>query len=239
MKHSRNFYPVVLILGAMLVIILALVMLYMLERLSEAQEAVTPHRELSVVGLAAEPDEDGWRLLFNGHTLDGWEITNFGPQGPVIASDSIIILNLGDGCTGITWKRDFPVINYEISLQAKRIDGNDFFCGLTFPVEDEYCTFIIGGWGGSLVGLSSIDGHDASDNFTTTRMAFEDGHWYNIRISVDHRAIRCFIDDEEVVYAPVGDHTFSVRSEVGLSRPLGIASWMTTAALRNIRFREL
>jgi hypothetical protein len=23
---------------------------------------------------------------------------------------------MGDGCTGITWKRDFPEINYEVEL---------------------------------------------------------------------------------------------------------------------------
>lgn len=239
MKQSKNFYPVVLIMGAMLIIALALAMIYILERLEEEQERTVQQQELSAVGLKAEPDSEGWRPLFNAQNLDGWEITNFGPQGPVVVSDSSVLLVVGDGLTGITWEKEFPDANYEISLQAKRIDGNDFFCGLTFPVMDEHCTFIVGGWGGSLVGLSSIDGQDASSNFTTTRMAFDNGRWYNIRVKVDNEAIRCFIDNEEIVYAPVGEHTFSVRSEVGLSRPLGISSWMTTSALRDIRFREL
>ncbi len=238
-SSSRGFYPVVLIFGALLVIALALVMLYMLERLSAEQDTGITDPELSVVGPDAEPARDGWRPLFNGHTLDGWEITNFGPQGPVNVRDSSIILNFGDGATGITWNRDFPVMDYELSLEAMRIDGNDFFCGLTFPVRDEHCTFITGGWGGALVGISSIDGEDASENFTSTRIAFQNHRWYNIRVSVDQESIRCFIDDEEVVTVPVNQHSFSVRSEVGLSRPLGIASWVTTAALRNIKFREL
>ena len=238
-RPSRNFYPVVLIFGALLVIALALVMLYMLERLSAEQDIVIDDPEPEAVGFDAEPGEGGWRPLFNGHTLDGWEITNFGPQGPVNVRDSSIILNFGDGATGITWTGDFPVTNYELSLEAMRIDGNDFFCGLTFPVGDEHCTFITGGWGGALVGISSIDGKDASENFTTTRIAFENRRWYQIRVLVDQESIRCFIDDEEIVTVPVGNHSFSVRPEVSLSRPLGIASWVTTASIRNIRFREL
>jgi hypothetical protein len=239
MKFVRNLYPVVLITGAVLVITLALVMIYMLDRLEEQQEQVLPPLELTAVGLEADPDQEGWRPLFNGHTLDGWEITNFGPQGPVNVRDSSIILNFGDGATGIRWEREFPSINYEISLSAMRVDGNDFFCGLTFPVEDEYCTLITGGWGGSIVGISSIDGKDASENFTSTRIAFENGRWYNITVRVDNESIRCFIDDEEIIHAPVAPHYFSVRSEVGLSRPLGIATWYTTSALRNIKFRKL
>lgn len=212
---------------------------YLLNRLSVEQENDNLHIELSPVGIEAEPDQDGWRSLFNGYTLDGWEITNFGPQGPVLTRDSSIILNYGDGCTGVTWQEEFPTVNYEIKLEAMRVDGNDFFCGLTFPVIDEYCTFIVGGWAGSLVGISSIDGADASQNFTTIRIPFENGRWYHIRVKVTDKVIRCFIDDGEVVTVPVAPHSFTVRSEVGLSRPLGIASWVTTSALRNIKFREI
>jgi hypothetical protein len=239
MKAVRNLYPVVLIMGALLIIALALVMIYMLDRLGEEQKINAQPQELSPVGPEAEPDTEGWRPLFNGHTLDGWEITNFGPQGPVNVSGSSVILNSGDGATGITWAGEFPVINYEISLEAMRIVGHDFFCGLTFPVGDQYCTLITGGWGGALVGISSIDGRDASENFTGTRIAFENGRWYTIRARVDRETILCFIDNEEIIRVPVTSHNFSVRSEVGLSRPLGIASWYTTAALRNIRFREI
>jgi hypothetical protein len=239
MTRLRSINSLILIIGAFLIIALALVMIYMLDRLEEVRERdIQPH-DLSVVGLDAEPDPEGWKTLFNGHTLEGWEIPNFGPQGPVFVRDSSIILSYGDGITGITWARQFPAVNFEISLEAMRVDGNDFFCGLTFPVDDEHCTFIVGGWAGSLVGLSSIDGRDASDNFTGTSMAFENRKWYNIRVRVDQEFIHCFIDDKEMARVPRASHNFSVRSEVNLSKPLGITSWMTTAALRNIRFREI
>ncbi len=73
--------------------------------------------------------------LFNGKTLDGWKITQYGTEGPVLVSDGKIILNYGDGCTGVTWERDFPKVNYEVTLEARRTVGNDFFCGITFPVN--------------------------------------------------------------------------------------------------------
>lgn len=173
--------------------------------------------------------------LFNGYSLDGWEITNFGTQGPVYVSGDEIILGMGDGCTGITWKGDFPTDNYEVTLEAKRIDGNDFFCGLTFPAGDSPCTLIIGGWGGTVVGLSSINGEDASENETSRVMSFEKGRWYNISLKVANGRIEARIDSVLVVDFVIGSNYLSIRPEVDLSRPFGFATWRTTAALRDIR----
>ncbi len=177
--------------------------------------------------------------LFNGKTLDGWEITNFGPQGPVYVSGDAIILAMGDGCTGITWKKDFPDINYEVTLEAKREEGNDFFCGMTFPVGKDPCTLIIGGWGGTTVGLSCINGLDASENETTTLRKFEKDRWYAIRLQVTENEIKAWIDEDLVVDFTIADNRLSIRPEVELSKPFGIASWMTRAAIRNIRVKKI
>jgi len=173
--------------------------------------------------------------LFNGVTLEGWEITNFGTQGQVNVSDDEIILGMGDGCTGITWKGDFPVADYEVSLEAKKVDGNDFFCGMTFPAGKYPCTLIIGGWGGTVVGLSSINGLDASENETTINRSFEKDKWYRISLRVTVSKIEARIDDEIVIDFTTDGNILSIRPEVELSKPFGIASWRTTAALRNIR----
>jgi len=178
-------------------------------------------------------------LLFDGKTLQGWEITNFGPQGPVYVSGGEIILGMGDGCTGITWKGDFPTTNYEVSLDAMRVEGNDFFCGMTFPVGKDPCTLIVGGWGGTTVGLSSIDGMDASENSTTTLMKFEKNQWYHISLIVTETQIRAMIDSIKVVDFTIGNKKLSIRPEVELSKPFGIASWNTTAAIRNIRVNRI
>lgn len=177
--------------------------------------------------------------IFNGRNLDGWEITNFGPQGPVYVTGDEVVLGMGDGCTGITWKKEFPETNYKVTLEAKKVSGNDFFCGITFPAGKSPCTLIVGGWGGTTVGLSSINGADASENETTTLQKFEKEIWYSICLIVKPDTIRALIDDKVVVNFAIGDKKLSIRPEVELSRPFGITSWNTTAALRNIRVIEI
>ena len=178
-------------------------------------------------------------LIVEGEPMTGWEITNFGPQGPVYLSDNEIILGMGEGCTGITWKKDFPTMNYMVTLEAKKIAGNDFFCGITFPVGESPCTFIAGGWGGTTVGLSSINGKDASENETTTLMKFDRDRWYNICVLVKPDTIKALIDNVVVVDLATRDKRLSIRPEVQLSRPFGITSWNTTSALRNIRVQKV
>lgn len=173
--------------------------------------------------------------LFDGNSLNGWKISDFGTQGDVYVSGDKIILGMGDGCTGITWTGEFPVSYYEITLEAKRVEGNDFFCGMTFPAGKDPCTLIVGGWGGTVVGLSSISGMDASENETTTNMRFEMDRWYKIRLKVTAEKIEAWIDDEKVVDFTIGNNYLSIRPEVELSKPFGIASWRTTSAIRNIR----
>jgi hypothetical protein len=178
-------------------------------------------------------------LLFDGKSLDGWEITNFGPQGPVYVSGNEIILGMGEGCTGITWKKAFPRSAYKVSLDAKRIAGNDFFCGMTFPVGKSPCSLIIGGWGGATVGLSNIDGKDAAENETTKILNFDKDRWYHIRLVVMDNSIESWIDSIKVIDFAIGTKKLSIRPEVELSRPFGIASWNTTAAIRNIRLQRI
>ena len=173
--------------------------------------------------------------LFNGNSLDGWKISDFGTQGDVYVSGDKIILGMGDGCTGITWTGEFPASDYEVTLEAMRVEGNDFFCGITFQAGKDPCTLIVGGWGGTVVGLSSINGMDASENETTTNRSFETDRWYRIRLKVAAGKIEAWIDDDRVVDFTIGGNYLSIRPEVELSKPFGIASWRTTAAIRNIR----
>jgi hypothetical protein len=200
----------------------------------------SPKKEISSQHLENQtvPKPDS-TYLFDGETLDGWEITNFGPQGPVYVSGGSILLGMGEGCTGITWVKEFPVMNYKVTLEAKRVSGNDFFCGMTFPAGKDPCTLIVGGWGGTVVGLSSINKKDASENETTTLMEFKKDYWYRICLMVREDTIKAFINDTVVVDFVKGDKVLSIRPEVELSKPFGIASWYTTAALRNIKLEKI
>ncbi len=182
---------------------------------------------------------EGGTLLFNGEDLEGWEITRFGTEGPVQVSEGKIVINMGDGCSGITWTKDFPKVNYEVNLEARRTVGNDFFCGLTFPVNDTYCSYIVGGWGGPVIGLSCIDGIDAGENETNTMKRLDKNVWYKIKLQVTDDKIIGWVDDEKLVDFSYTDRKLSIRPEVELSKPFGICTWVTTAELRNIWIREI
>lgn len=184
--------------------------------------------------------ENGWQSLFDGKTLKNWKSTDFGAQGEVKVEKGELILTHGDSLTGVTWQGPLPAkMDYEIELDAKRVDGNDFFCGLTFPVNDTCASLICGGWGGSVCGISSLDDNDAANNSTTKIQKFENGTWYHIRLRVIPDKIMAWIDDEQIVDVDTKGKKISVRAEVEASQPLGIATYQTTGALKNIRIRKL
>ncbi|HWN96261.1 MAG TPA: DUF1080 domain-containing protein [Methylomirabilota bacterium] len=178
--------------------------------------------------------------LFDGKTLTGWISTDFAGRGSVTVSNGQINLGMGY-MTGITLTNtnNLPRMNYELSLDAMRVDGSDFFCGLTFPVGKEPCSFVVGGWGGGVVGLSSIDSEDASQNETTSYLNFVNGRWYHLRLRVEPKRIQAWIDGDRVVNFETEDKRLSIRLEMESSVPLGIATWNTAAALKNIQIKKL
>lgn len=195
----------------------------------------------SAVARQPVPDDaSGWEALFDGRQLDLWQPTKFFRAGPVTVERGQIVLGKGQDLSGITWAGpDLPSTRYEIRLQAMRIEGTDFFAGITFPVDGMFCTLILGGWGGYTVGLSSINGRDASENDTTLSIEFESGRWYDVRLRVTPAKVEAWLDDRQIVDQEVPGNDFDVRLEVDRSLPFGIASWQTKAALRDIRLRRL
>lgn len=206
-----------------------------LQPVAAAESAAKPAAKSSPPASA-----DGWRSLFDGKTLKGWKEADFFGKGPVVVTNGMILLKSGY-MTGITWANtnDLIRMNYELSLDAKRVEGSDFFCGLTFPVGPDAVTLIAGGWGGSLVGLSCLDGEDAANNETTTSMEFKQDQWYFIRVQVKPNRITAWIDGEKMVDVDTTDRRVGVRLECEPCVPLGIATWSTTGAVRDIKVRPL
>jgi hypothetical protein len=182
---------------------------------------------------------EGWKPLFDGKSLQGWRETDFFGRGKVSVADGAIVLGNG-AMTGITWTGSFPKSNFEVRLEAMRVAGSDFFAGITFPVHDSFCSWINGGWGGVVVGLSSLDGLDASENETSTSREFETGRWYALRLRVTDDSIEAWIDDEPVIGVSIVNREIDLRpGEIELSKPFGIASYSTTAKLRKLEYREI
>jgi hypothetical protein len=56
---------------------------------------------------------------------------------------------------------------------------------------------------------------------------------------VEGKVIQAWLDDEELVNFDATDHKLGIRAEVDLSQPLGIATWATAGAVRDIRLKKL
>jgi len=178
--------------------------------------------------------------LFDGKTMGHWKTTEFGGQGEVKVEDGKMIVTRGELLSGVTWQGEPPAkMNYEIELDAQRLAGADFFCGLTFPVNNDCASLILGGWGGALCGISCLDGNDAANNETTKIVPFKNGQWYHVRLRVQPDKIQAWVDDQQIVDADIKDRKISVRFEVEASQPLGLAAYQTEAAFKNIRLKKL
>lgn len=190
--------------------------------------------------LAAQTPTAEWRPLFDGKSLAGWKESDFFGAGKVTVEDGAIVLGYG-ALTGVNWARTelpFGKTNYEIRFDAMRVKGSDFFAGITFPVGETFCTWINGGWGGEVVGLSSIDGADAAHNETTSDWKFETGRWFTFRLRVTPAKITAWIGDEVAIDAVIGGKYIALREgEISRSLPFGIASYSTVAKIRRIEWR--
>lgn len=200
-----------------------------------------------------KPDDPyAWRQLFDGKTLAGWSTPKSGGDGEVSVKDGAIVIGMGAMATGIKYEKVFPKFDYEIRFEAQRTQGHDFFAALTFPYGDSFCTFINGGWGGGTVGLSSVDGYDASENETGDFYSFKDHVWYTFRVQVTQKNISVWISDrapeadkdgkvteKRVVDLDTKDRKISLRDETSLFKPLGFCTWVSEGMLRNVEYRKL
>jgi hypothetical protein len=208
---------------------------------------------LLVVGACRESDPEGSEEPAAGTTEAG-KVAEL-PQEPEAAPNEpaapaepqVPTSSLFDGKTlgnwGITWGAPLPFkTNYEITLEAMRVDGSDFFCGLTFPVGESFCSLVLGGWGGTLCGLSNIDYYDAANNETTRIVSFENGKWYHVRLHVRPNRIQAWLQEEgeePLVDMDITDRKIDTRAEMDLCQPMGVATWQTGGAVRNIHMRKL
>jgi hypothetical protein len=190
---------------------------------------------------AAAAAETSWRDLFDGKSIEkNWKIADFAGHGEVEVKDGLIVLPSGEGLTGVTYTgKDLPKIDYEVEVVAQRVDGVDFFCGITFPVKETHASLICGGWGGTVVGISSIDDMDAAHNDYSTNKSFKLNKWYTIKLRVTADKLTAWIDGEQMVDADIKDKKVSVRADIDEAKPFGVAAWQTTSQVKSIRIRPI
>ena len=125
-------------------------------------------------------------------------------------------------------------------MGCQKGNGLRFFGSLTFPFKENHATLILGGWGGALVGISSIDGFDASENESSTAHFFKSKQWYQCRLRVTDTHFKFWVDGEKLIDCFIEDREISMRSgEIELSTPLGFSTYDTTGLIRNVVLRNI
>jgi len=184
-----------------------------------------------------------WKLL-SDEFAPAWKASGMSEEGKVLIHDGEITLQPGQPMTGArfgAWmSAKLPLIRYSIEYEAMRVEGNDFFGTVTFPVNDSHVSLVIGGWGGTLVGISSIDDMDASENSTHGNGYFENNHWHKVRIEVRDDEIRAWINDKLFVNTSTKGHKLGLRSgDIEKCLPFGFASYATQSRIRGVLIRRL
>ncbi|MBM3957081.1 MAG: DUF1080 domain-containing protein, partial [Gemmatimonadetes bacterium] len=202
--------------------------------------------------------------LFDGQTLDGWRILDEGPfrgHGPVRVEEGRIVLGHGASRTGIAWMGESPTVDYEIAFEtrceaaAPRPDGGlgllrliapgagnpggaECFCELSFPVGSSLCTLSVGALGGTVFGLSSLEGRGATENDTTRRVGLQPGQWHAVRVRVTEPKVEAWLGGEQVLDLARAGRRLTPQADAPLGT-LTLASARATSAVRNIQVRRL
>jgi len=189
---------------------------------------------LSAVSAKAET-----RALFNGKDLSGWKLADIWGNGKVeVLSNGVVSCDIGKPLSGIVYTNPFPTMSYEVKLEALRKEGSDFFVALTLPVESNACTVVIGGWGGGLCGISSIDYMDASENPHSSGVALTNNVWYTLRVRVTPGLLEVALNDTlynaKVPFEKSSSFSLRAGSDIDKTLPFGLATFETHALWRNL-----
>jgi len=194
-------------------------------------------------GATTKPAADSKDIpIFDGKTLKNWKSTEFGGQGDVSVEEGKIVVRAGSTLSGVNWVGpELPTSNYEIELDAMKLDGSDFFLGLTFPYKKEAASIILGGWGGGVTGISSINGDDAANNEFMTTRDYPKNKWFHLRLRVTDKRIQAWLNDEKdpFVDCETEGKTITTRGEIDPARPLGLSTYQTSGAFKNLKMRKL
>ena len=191
---------------------------------------------------ATRPADKNVTELFDGKSLKNWEATEFGGEGEVTVEKGQIVVGAGSTLSGINWTGGaLPKVDYEIELDAMKLNGSDFFVALTFPYKESHASIVLGGWGGSLVGISSINGNDAANNEYTRVREFPKNKWVHVKLRVTADKIKVWLDKEEEAILDVDtkDVQIGLRADIDAARPLGLSTFQTAAAYKNITLKKL
>ncbi len=187
-------------------------------------------------------------VLFDGSDFEGWRaIRHFdvppsdgtGIGGQVFMEDGWLVLGPGNPMSGAAWTSAVPRIDYEITFEAKRLDGRGDFC-LAFPVYSSTCLLQAGAWDMELLGIDVLDGRHPPDNETGQAFYLEQGTPYRFCLRVTDNSLAVRVNGRTWIDFSIAGHRFSLDRKWRKMDAVGIgAAWGTSAAFRNIKLRRI
>lgn len=109
------------------------------DQVEETEEVMGTNEEVKLNELTAKEKEEGWRLLFDGETTEGWRGYNkdsFPSKGWVVEDGALKVLGSGSGEAGnggdIVFDEEFK--DFELSLEWKVSEGGN--SGIFYLAEE-------------------------------------------------------------------------------------------------------
>lgn len=191
------------------------------------------------------PRGDGWRPLFNGRDLSGWEQVG-GDKQVWRAEDGMLLTDGGEGGGWLSTTQEFGDFELELEfrvpvngnsgvfIRAPR-DGNPAFEGSEIQVLDdygpEYTTLKPWQYCGSVYATAA----------PTKRVTLPAGTWQKMRIDCQGAKVDVWLNCCTIVEADLSEHMDKVAEHPGLKRAngfIGLQNHGSRLEYRNIRIRE-
>lgn len=200
-----------------------------------------------LVGVAAAADEPGFESLFDGKTLDGWQLVNKKGEGYVVKDGVIVCPATGGG--NLFTKKEYsnfilrfeyrvsPGGNNGIGLRAP-LEGDAAFVGMESQVLDDYAPqyakLLPGQYHGSIYKV-----------FPAKRGATKKaGEWNTEEIICDGPNVKVTVNGTVTVEGNINDvkDPTTLKEHPGLKRTTGYIGFLghgTLVEFRNIRVKTL
>ena len=124
--------------------------------------------------------------------------------------------------------------HYEITLDARKLSGNEGFL-ILFYVRNatHFCWLNIGGWGNTQDAIQQARGqHNPLALVMHPTIHVNKDHWYHARLRCDGRHIQAWVDGTKCF-------DYRLKGSSGLDGKIGVGTWQTQAAFKNITVRSL
>lgn len=172
--------------------------------------APLPSGKIGVVTWATQAEFKDIQVTQGGKTLYGKDFAHgLGDwalgQGQWAARDGVLS-QTGDQTNDRATAGDAAWTDYTYHVQARKLSGKEgFLIAFHYQNANNYLWWNVGGWGNTRTAIEQVHNGTNTQLGPDIPLTVEPNRWYDIKIEVQGRAVRCFLDGkliEEVADTP-------------------------------------